>query len=65
VISFSAAGGDDYPVIDVESTQLTDASVLREFFVKNPDVTAANYAPVDGDLIYMSNGSEVKGCPAN
>lgn len=65
VISFSAAGGDDYPVIDVESTQMTDASVLREFFVKNPDVTAANYAPVDGDLIYMSKGLEVKGCPAN
>ncbi|MFA0495609.1 bifunctional UDP-sugar hydrolase/5'-nucleotidase UshA [Vibrio sp. 10N.222.54.B11] len=65
VISFSAAGGDDYPVIDVESTQLTDASVLREFFVKNPDVTAANYAPADGDLIYMSKGLEVKGCPAN
>ncbi|MFS1503229.1 bifunctional UDP-sugar hydrolase/5'-nucleotidase UshA [Vibrio lentus] len=65
VISFSAAGGDDYPVIDVESTQMTDASVLREFFVKNPDVTAANYAPVDGDLIYRSNGVDVKGCPAN
>ena len=65
VISFSAAGGDDYPVIDVESTQLTDAAVLREFFVKNPGVTAANYAPVDGELIYMSNGLEVKGCPAN
>ncbi|MBT9242710.1 bifunctional UDP-sugar hydrolase/5'-nucleotidase [Vibrio splendidus] len=65
VISFSAAGGDDYPVIDVESTQLTDAAVLREFFVKNPNVTAANYAPVDGDLIYRSNGVDVKGCPAN
>ncbi|WP_333918854.1 bifunctional UDP-sugar hydrolase/5'-nucleotidase UshA [Vibrio crassostreae] len=65
VISFSAAGGDDYPIIDVESTQLTDASVLREFFVKNPNVTAANYAPVDGDLIYRSNGVDVKGCPAN
>ena len=65
VISFSAAGGDDYPVIDVESTQLTDAAVLREFFVNNPDVTAAQYAPADGDLIYMSNGLEVKGCPAN
>ncbi|MFS1416975.1 bifunctional UDP-sugar hydrolase/5'-nucleotidase UshA [Vibrio splendidus] len=65
VISFSAAGGDDYPVIDVESTQMTDASVLREFFVKNPNVTAANYAPVDGDLIYRSNGVDVKGCPAN
>ena len=65
VISFSAAGGDDYPVIDVESTQMTDASVLREFFVKNPNVTAANYSPADGDLIYMSNGVDVKGCPAN
>ncbi|MEL0609590.1 bifunctional UDP-sugar hydrolase/5'-nucleotidase UshA [Vibrio echinoideorum] len=65
VISFSAAGGDDYPVIDVESTQLTDAAVLREFFVNNPDVTAAQYAPADGNLIYMSNGLEVKGCPAN
>ncbi|KPL92852.1 bifunctional UDP-sugar hydrolase/5'-nucleotidase UshA [Vibrio splendidus] len=65
VISFSAAGGDDYPVIDVESTQLTDAAVLREFFVNNPNVTAAQYAPADGDLIYMSNGLEVKGCPAN
>ncbi|UQV22245.1 bifunctional UDP-sugar hydrolase/5'-nucleotidase UshA [Vibrio sp. J383] len=65
VISFSAAGGDDYPVIDVESTQLTDAAVLREFFVNNPDVTAAQYAPADGDLIYISNGLEVKGCPAN
>ncbi|PTP76021.1 bifunctional UDP-sugar hydrolase/5'-nucleotidase UshA [Vibrio splendidus] len=65
VISFSAAGGDDYPVIDVESTQLTDASVLRDFFVKNPDVTAADYAPAAGKLIYRSNGVEVKGCPAN
>ncbi|MFS1895859.1 bifunctional UDP-sugar hydrolase/5'-nucleotidase UshA [Vibrio cyclitrophicus] len=65
VISFSAAGGDDYPIIDVDSTQLTDAAVLREFFVNNPNVTAAQYAPADGDLIYMSNGLEVKGCPAN
>ncbi|PTO60713.1 bifunctional UDP-sugar hydrolase/5'-nucleotidase [Vibrio splendidus] len=65
VISFSAAGGDDYPVIDVESTQLTDASVLRDFFVKNPDVTAADYAPAADKLIYRSNGVDVKGCPAN
>lgn len=64
VISFSAAGGDDYPIIDVESTQITDASVLREFFVNNPQVTAADYAPTDGKLIYLSSGQEVKGCPA-
>ncbi len=65
VISFSAAGGDDYPVIDVESTQMTDASVLREFFVNNLQVKADDYAPVDGELIYRSNGVDVKGCPAN
>lgn len=65
VISFSAAGGDDYPVIDVESTQMTDASVLREFFVNNPQVKVDDYAPVDGELIYRSNGVDVKGCPAN
>jgi 5'-nucleotidase/UDP-sugar diphosphatase len=65
VISFSAAGGDDYPVIDVESTQMTDASVLREFFVNNPQVKAADYAPEAGKLIYMSKGLEVKGCPAS
>ncbi|CAH6949299.1 5'-nucleotidase/UDP-sugar hydrolase [Vibrio chagasii] len=65
VISFSAAGGDDYPVIDVESTQLADAFVLREFFVKHPNITAADYAPEAGKLIYMSNGLEVKGCPAS
>ncbi|MDN3614272.1 MAG: bifunctional UDP-sugar hydrolase/5'-nucleotidase UshA [Vibrio gallaecicus] len=65
VISFSAAGGDDYPVIDVESTQLTDAFVLREFFAANPQITAADYAPEAGKLIYMSNGQEVKGCPAS
>ncbi|CAH6825660.1 5'-nucleotidase [Vibrio chagasii] len=65
VISFSAAGGDDYPVIDVESTQLADAFVLREFFVKHPNITTADYAPEAGKLIYMSNGLEVKGCPAS
>ncbi|NOH83818.1 bifunctional UDP-sugar hydrolase/5'-nucleotidase [Vibrio sp. 03-59-1] len=64
VISFSAAGGDNYPVIDVESTQITDAAVLREFFVNNPQVNAADYAPVDGNLTYMSGGQEVKGCPS-
>ncbi|MDR8523644.1 bifunctional UDP-sugar hydrolase/5'-nucleotidase UshA [Shewanella fidelis] len=65
VISFSAAGGDDYPVIDVESTQITDAAALREFFVANPSVKAADYAPVPGKLVYMNNGKEVKGCPAS
>ncbi|MCA0936087.1 bifunctional UDP-sugar hydrolase/5'-nucleotidase UshA [Vibrio alginolyticus] len=64
VISFSAAGGDDYPVIDVESTQLTDAYVLREFFVKNPQISAADYEKNLGNIQYFSNGQSVTGCPA-
>lgn len=67
VISFSAAGGDDYPVIDVESTQLTDAYVLREFFDKeeNQQISAAYYNKNLGNIEYFSNGQSVKGCPAS
>ncbi|MDF2152415.1 bifunctional UDP-sugar hydrolase/5'-nucleotidase UshA [Vibrio sp. CAU 1672] len=64
VISFSAAGGDNYPVIEVESTQMTDASVLREFFVNNPQVSAADYDKNLDKISYFSNGEAVKGCPA-
>ncbi|MGI9915654.1 bifunctional UDP-sugar hydrolase/5'-nucleotidase UshA [Vibrio owensii] len=65
VISFSAAGGDDYPVIDVESTQMTDASVLREFFVNNPQISAADFDKNLDNIQYLSNGQSVKGCPAS
>lgn len=64
VISFSAAGGDDYPVIDVESTQMTDASVLREFFINNPQISAADYEKNLGNIQYFSNSQAVTGCPA-
>ncbi len=64
VISFSAAGGDDYPIIDVESTQLTDAYVLREFFVNNPQISASNYAKNLNNIQYFSNNQSVTGCPA-
>lgn len=64
VISFSAAGGDDYPVIQVESTQMTDASVLREFFVNNPQISADNYNKNLDNIKYFSNSQAVKGCPA-
>ncbi|MFH0211072.1 bifunctional UDP-sugar hydrolase/5'-nucleotidase UshA [Vibrio alginolyticus] len=63
VISFSAAGGD-YPIIDVQSTQLTDAYVLREFFVNNPQISADNYDKNLENIKYFSNGQPVKGCPA-
>lgn len=65
VISFSAAGGDDYPIIDVESTQLTDAYVLREFFAKNPQISADDFKKNLGNIQYFSNGQPVKGCPAS
>ncbi|EGQ8055906.1 MULTISPECIES: bifunctional UDP-sugar hydrolase/5'-nucleotidase UshA [Vibrio] len=64
VISFSAAGGDNYPIIDVQSTQLTDAYVLREFFVNNPQISADNYNNNLENVKYFSNGQPVKGCPA-
>ncbi|MBE4578489.1 hypothetical protein BOO30_12220 [Vibrio navarrensis] len=64
VISFSAAGGDNYPVINVQSTQMTDASVLREFFVKNPSISASDYEKNLNNVQYFSNGQAVKGCPA-
>ncbi|ENB2085657.1 bifunctional UDP-sugar hydrolase/5'-nucleotidase UshA [Vibrio sp. 1069] len=65
VISFSAAGGDNYPIIDVQSTQLTDAYVLREFFVNNPQISADNYDKNLENIKYFSNGQPVKGCPAS
>lgn len=64
VISFSAAGGDNYPIIDVQSTQLTDAYVLREFFVNNPQISADSYNKNLENINYFSNGQAVKGCPA-
>ncbi|HHX8313103.1 TPA: bifunctional UDP-sugar hydrolase/5'-nucleotidase UshA [Vibrio diabolicus] len=64
VISFSAAGGDNYPIIDVQSTQLTDAYVLREFFVNNPQISADSYSKNLENIKYFSNGQAVKGCPA-
>ncbi|MGY5512832.1 bifunctional UDP-sugar hydrolase/5'-nucleotidase UshA [Vibrio antiquarius] len=64
VISFSAAGGDNYPIIDVQSTQLTDAYVLREFFINNPQISADSYNKNLENIKYFSNGQAVKGCPA-
>ncbi len=65
VISFSAAGGDDYPKIQVMDTQRTDADVLREYFVKHPNIHAADFEPVPGKLTYTLNGAEVNSCAGN
>lgn len=66
LIDFSAAGGDDYPVINQHKkyidTQLTDAAVFREYFVDNPELSAADFAPVEGQLNFYRNGALVKNC---
>ncbi|MFS1438369.1 bifunctional UDP-sugar hydrolase/5'-nucleotidase UshA [Shewanella sp. 10N.286.48.A6] len=66
LIHFSAAGGDDYPVVNQHAnyidTQLTDAAVFREYFVANPVLSAADYAPVEGQLNFYRNGALVKSC---
>ncbi|ARD22641.1 MULTISPECIES: bifunctional UDP-sugar hydrolase/5'-nucleotidase UshA [Shewanella] len=66
VIHFSAAGGDDYPIINQHpnyiDTQLTDAAVFREYFVANPEISAEDYAPVEGQLNFYRDGTLVKSC---
>ncbi|WP_028774409.1 bifunctional UDP-sugar hydrolase/5'-nucleotidase UshA [Shewanella waksmanii] len=66
LIHFSAAGGDDYPVINQHpnyiDTQLSDAAVFREYFVANPNIIASDYKPVEGQLRFFLGGAEVKSC---
>lgn len=66
LIHFSAAGGDDYPVINQHpnyiDTQLSDAAVFREYFVANPNIIASDYTPVEGQLRFFLGGAEVKSC---
>ncbi|GIU52661.1 MULTISPECIES: bifunctional UDP-sugar hydrolase/5'-nucleotidase UshA [Shewanella] len=66
VIHFSAAGGDDYPIINQHpnyiDTQLVDAAVFREYFVANPEISVEDYAPVEGQLNFYRDGTLVKSC---
>lgn len=52
--SFSAAGGDNYPVLNKKSyfvdTKLVDASVLTDFFIKQGTVRADDYMP-QGEVV--------------
>lgn len=60
VPSFSAAGGDDYPLLEnAEITGYVDAAVLKEF-LQGKDIDAASYNPV-GDIQYINSDSN-KGC---
>lgn len=64
ISTFSAAGGDKYPVISATSIEVADALVLRDFIETKTDIKVADFNPVAGDITYTSAGGEVKGCPA-
>ncbi|WP_432453284.1 MULTISPECIES: bifunctional UDP-sugar hydrolase/5'-nucleotidase UshA [unclassified Agarivorans] len=60
VPSFSAAGGDGYPVIEPQQTGYVDADVLYDFFKKQGSIVASDYNPV-GDIVYTNSDSS-DGC---
>ncbi|MGX7654722.1 bifunctional UDP-sugar hydrolase/5'-nucleotidase UshA [Shewanella putrefaciens] len=64
ISTFSAAGGDKYPVINAVSIEVADALVLRDFIETQKDIKIADFNPVAGDITYTAGGVEVKGCPA-
>lgn len=58
--SYSAAGGDGYPIIDAVATGHVDADVLFQFFKDTENVSVANYTP-SGDILYEHSDSPL-GC---
>ncbi|MCL1126358.1 bifunctional UDP-sugar hydrolase/5'-nucleotidase UshA [Shewanella surugensis] len=58
--SYSAAGGDGYPIIDAVPTGHVDADILFQFFKQKANVSVADYAPT-GDIIYNNSDSPL-GC---
>ncbi|MGI2260148.1 bifunctional UDP-sugar hydrolase/5'-nucleotidase UshA [Shewanella sp. GXUN23E] len=67
LINFSAKGGDKYPIVTelptYVDTQIADAAVLREYFVKHKDIKAVDYDPArGGHPVFMRAGDVVKSC---
>lgn len=58
--SYSAAGGDGYPIIDAVATGNVDADVLFQFFKQKGNVSVTDYSPT-GDIIYEHSDSPL-GC---
>ena len=52
--SFSAAGGDKYPVINTINAGLVDAGVLKEYLEAKQNVHAADYQPA-GEVTFINN----------
>lgn len=52
--SFSAAGGDKYPVINTINAGLVDAGVLKEYLESKQTIHAADYQPA-GEVTFINN----------
>ncbi|PJG60030.1 bifunctional UDP-sugar hydrolase/5'-nucleotidase UshA [Aeromonas cavernicola] len=52
--SFSAAGGDNYPVINTINAGLVDAGVLKEYLEAQQTISAADYQPT-GEVTFLNN----------
>ena len=62
ISNYAAAGGDDYPVIDVLDAGTVDAVALADFFEREETIIASDYNPV-GDITYI-NSTSTDGCAA-
>ncbi|MGY3888125.1 bifunctional UDP-sugar hydrolase/5'-nucleotidase UshA [Aeromonas mytilicola] len=58
--SFSAAGGDGYPVINTINAGLVDAGVLKEYLELKGNIHAADYEPA-GEVSFI-NSAVTTGC---
>ncbi|ELM3617501.1 bifunctional UDP-sugar hydrolase/5'-nucleotidase [Aeromonas sobria] len=52
--SFSASGGDGYPVINTINAGLVDAGVLKEYVEMKQTISATNYQP-QGEVTFINN----------
>lgn len=58
--SFSAAGGDGYPVINTINAGLVDAGVLKEYLEAKQTINVADYQPA-GEVTFI-NSADANGC---
>jgi 5'-nucleotidase/UDP-sugar diphosphatase len=58
--SFSAAGGDGYPVIPTRNAGATDADVLVDYLTAKKAIRAADYEP-NGEVTF-ANSASTTGC---
>ncbi len=60
VPSFSASGGDDYPILEFIDSGFVDAQVLADYMTSIGDIKVADFEPA-GEIMYM-NSAISTGC---